>query len=183
MPHVSCTVCGHRERENIDAALRKGSPPLRELALQVGLTHSALWRHKQHLNPVKGAVVKDIPAEISKLRAAQTRAKRKGDTAAVLSISREIRAWLAMEAKAESAAAPGGRQEQELTRGEAVAMAKAVIESELNAPDVSSWLKELFERTRVTEIPTVATSSRDNSHVVKPERLGSNQMVESEDES
>src|SRR5579862_10054918 len=116
MPHQKCTVCNHPEREAIDEALRRGSPSLRELAKQTGLHHAALFRHKRHGVPVKGKVVSNIKAEIAKLRAAQTAAKRRRDTNAVLAISREIRAWMVLEGKTANVIATDAGNVDELSR-------------------------------------------------------------------
>ncbi len=146
MPRQTCTVCRHEQRDAIDEALRRGEPSLRELARQVGLTHAALFRHKQHGVPVKGKAVSNIKAEIAKLRAAQTAAKRRRDTNAVLAISREIRNWMVLEGKQGNAIASERVNAEQLSPGEALSMARAIIESQLHDPEVQSWLHALIER-------------------------------------
>lgn len=44
----TCSVCGHQDRAAIDAALVSGAP-LRDIALQNGVGHMALQRHKEHI--------------------------------------------------------------------------------------------------------------------------------------
>lgn len=55
-----CTVCDHRERDKIDAALVSGAP-LRDIAGRHGVSKSALERHK-------GA---HLPSHLAKARAAE----------------------------------------------------------------------------------------------------------------
>ena len=55
-----CTVCDHRERDKIDAALVSGAP-LRDIAGRHGVSKSALERHK-------GA---HLPPHLAKARAAE----------------------------------------------------------------------------------------------------------------
>ncbi len=175
MPRLECTVCRHPDREAIDEALRKGSPPMRELAKQSGLSLTAVFRHKQHIAPAKGAAVKDIAAEIVKLRRAQANAKRKRDTAAVLSISREIRAWLSLEAKAESVAVLSNPEEHGvMTRAEAVETAKTIIEAELSTggEEIISWFCGLLERAGSTFPATVGVTDQAKSMTTRDELFG-----------
>jgi hypothetical protein len=44
-----CTACKHPKRPEIDAALVAGTPSLRNIAEQVGLSTPALFRHKAHI--------------------------------------------------------------------------------------------------------------------------------------
>ena len=169
MPHQACTVCAHEQRPAIDEALGRGQPSLRELAKQVGVTHSALWRHRQHGVPGKPKVVTDIKAEITKLRAAQTAAKRRRDTNAVLAISREIRNWMTLESKNQAASRSDSGNSEELPRSEALAMAKTIIEADLadGGLETKVWLVGLMARlnesngqeTRLSEV----TSSADET--------------------
>lgn len=58
----TCSVCSHRDRHAIDAALVAGTPSLRELGAQYGLGPTALYRHQQgHLPPhlVKAAAAEE----------------------------------------------------------------------------------------------------------------------------
>jgi hypothetical protein len=121
---------------------------MRELAKQSGLSLTAIFRHKQHIASANGAPIRDIASEIVKLRNAQARAKRKGDTSAVLSISREIRAWLALEAKSENVIAGKMEETQEMSRDEAVRTAVLLIEAELarGTQEVISWVLAVAER-------------------------------------
>jgi hypothetical protein len=131
----------------------EGSPSMRAIAKQTGLKHAAIWRHKQHGAPTKPKVFKNITAEIKKLRQAQTAAKKRKDTNAALAISREIRAWMALEAKAESVATPDGPKAEELPRIEALNLAMAIIESELPSPDVVAWIEQLHARLGHIVVP------------------------------
>jgi hypothetical protein len=150
MPHATCTVCKHEQRAAIDQALSDGSPSIRELASQTGLHRSAILRHKQHTAPDKLPAHSEIPKEIAKLRKAQMAAKKRRDTGAVLAISREIRAWMLMKARTRTIRSNDGEKDQELSRSEALALAKAIVESELRSPEVLSWVLELAERVRAT---------------------------------
>jgi hypothetical protein len=146
MPRIRCSVCRSEHKDAIDAALASGSPPMRELARQTGLSHASIFRHKQHGIPAKPKTVSNIKAEIGKLRAAQTRAIRRRDTNGALAISREIRNWMALEAKTRSAVPSDHAKHENLSRGEALALAKAIIESELTDPDVRQWIIAIAER-------------------------------------
>jgi hypothetical protein len=150
MPRQSCSVCAHPALADIDQSLSTGSPSLRDLAAQCGLSKAALFRHKQHAKVAKGSSVKNIPEEIRKLRIMLAKAKRKGDTSAALSISREIRAWLAFEAKTQSVMPKDSAASEELSLRDALALAKGLIESQAGDPDVQMWLKALLERVRAT---------------------------------
>jgi hypothetical protein len=119
---------------------------MRELAAQCGLSKAALFRHKQHAKVAKGTSVKNIPEEIRKLRIMLAKAKRKGDTNAALSISREMRAWLALESKTQSVVPLDGAAVDEMPLRDAVAIAKIVIESQFDDPDIQSWLRSLMEK-------------------------------------
>lgn len=149
MPRQTCTVCAHQERSAIDAAITRGSPPLREIAKQCGLSLTAVFRHKQHMVVAKASTMKNIPEEIRKLRIMLAKAKRKGDTSGALSISREIRAWLTLEAKSQDVTASDSGNAEELSRSEALALAKAIIEGQLEDPDVVAWLTGLMERVSI----------------------------------
>ena len=46
---MSCTVCRHPKRQEIDQALAAGSAPLTALSQEHGLSTSSLHRHKAHL--------------------------------------------------------------------------------------------------------------------------------------
>jgi hypothetical protein len=149
MPRQTCTVCKHEQRPGIEAAITKGSPPLRELAKQCGLSLTAVFRHKQHMVVAKGSTMKNIPEEIRKLRIMLAKAKRKGDTSSALSISREIRAWLAFEAKTQSVMPQDGAIADEMPLRDAVAIAKSVIESQVADPEIQTWLRSLVEQVPV----------------------------------
>jgi hypothetical protein len=152
MPRQTCSVCKHPERADIEKAITSGTPSLRDLAQQCGLGLTSLFRHKQHMAVAKDSSMKNIPEEIRKLRIMLAKAKRKGDTSSALSISREIRAWLAFEAKTRPI-----HQDKTITDEipvrDAVALAKSVIESQLDDPDVQAWLAGLTERVSGAPVP------------------------------
>src|SRR5437879_6127712 len=104
----ACRICGGNSREQVDAALAAGRS-VREVGRSFGFSKSAVARHRQKCKPGSPANVTPVPAgnddivvEIARLRRAQANARRKGDTTAVLSISREIRAWVSMQTRAET---------------------------------------------------------------------------------
>jgi hypothetical protein len=151
MPHHSCTVCQHPDVAAIDAALRQGTPPMRELAKRTGLSLTAVFRHKQHAKATKGPTLNNIPEEIRKLKIMLAAAKRKKDTTAALSISREIRAWVMLDAKTQPFSAPGSDADAaEMPLSEALATARVLIEVEVDAgsADTIAWLYALAERAR-----------------------------------
>ena len=153
MPHRECSACQHADRVRIDAALRKGSPPLRTLAGQVGIAKSILHRHHGHIDGgetrTNTGQIERIDAEIAKLNRAQTRARKRRDGAGALGIARELRHWFTLRERAEALEISAKPQEQsQLTRSEAVAIARSLIESEVatNASDTIQWLCELAAR-------------------------------------
>lgn len=184
MPLQECTVCKHPDVEALNEVLRSGSQTFRALAIQTGLTAASLYRHKQHVAPAKGHALKDIGAEIMKLRHAQARAKRKGNTNEALAISREIRAWLALEAKADAAAAAAGkrREESTLSRAEALQAAMAIVEAQLAAGDknVFEWLTGVFERAVATFSATGAGAATDKAIPISSRHLVHDQNQEEE---
>ncbi len=123
---------------------------MRDLAKQCGLSLTAVYRHKQHMAVGKGSSNKNIPEEIRKLRIMLAKAKHKGDTSSALSISREIRAWLAFEAKTQSVIPGDGGSADELSLRDALALAKGLIESQAGDPDVRMWLEALLELMRAS---------------------------------
>jgi hypothetical protein len=150
MPRAKCSVCRHPDLNTIDDALRTGSATMRELAERSGLSLPALDRHKQKHLISKGRPVKNIGEEIRRLRIMLAKVRKKGDTNAALAISREIRSWMVFEGKTANVIPSGSGNVEELSRSEALSMAKAIIESQLHDPDVRSWLIELTDRMRTT---------------------------------
>ncbi len=162
MPRQTCTVCAHKDRESIDQALREGRPSIREIAKQSRLTSAAVFRHKQHTFPDKLPSNEEIPKEITKLRHAQAAAKRRRDTDAVLAISREIRAWMLLKAKTKSVLPRDRDKPEELSRSEALTLAKQIIEGQLDDPSVVSWLEESLSRAGQTQRePVNATKAQE----------------------
>ena len=148
MPHPACTVCASPLRQEIDDALKAGSPSIRELARQTGIHHASIWRHSQHGVPGKPKTVSNIKMEIAKLRQAQTAAKRRRDTNAVIKLSREIRSWMQLEAKTRVVTPSEPASTEELSPTQARALAQAVIEAQLTDADVRQWILGLAERVR-----------------------------------
>jgi hypothetical protein len=150
MPHQQCLVCASPLRAEIDKALQDGQPSLRELSRQVGISYQAIWRHSQHGVPGKPKTVSNIKTEISKLRCAQTAAKRRRDSKAVVALSKEIRAWTQLEAKTRNVVPVEPEKAKEPTRSEALTMAKAIIEMELQSQEIAVWIQDLAERLKET---------------------------------
>ena len=144
MARQTCTVCAHPHLAAIDESLRNGTPSLRDLAAQCGLSKAALFRHKQHAKVAKDLTTKNIPEEIRKLKIMLNSAKRRRDTHAALSVSREIRAWMMLEAKTKPIRAKESGLADELSVGDALILAKAMIESQLQDPEVRGWLRSLI---------------------------------------
>jgi hypothetical protein len=150
----SCTICGGNSRAAIDLALA-GGQSVRQVAAQFGSSKSAIARHRQKckpapvgaiaLVPAQSAANEEIAQEIHKLRLAQRAAKRKHDTTGMLAISRELRAWLGLQAKSEITVLGRPAAEQPVTRAEAIQMSKVLIEAELKAsnPEIVEWLREI----------------------------------------
>jgi hypothetical protein len=170
MPHQTCIVCRHPELAAIENALKAGAS-VRVVAKQFGVSHSVVHTHRHHDKGVKSR--KDvnsferIDAEIRKLRHAETAAKKRKDGALALSISKELRSWFTLRVKAEAIAGAVGesQQPQQISRAEAVATAKAIIEAEATSgvSDVVVWLRELLER-----IHQGNKSEQDQVPVVEP---------------
>lgn len=155
MPHQSCTVCRHPQRESIDLALRTNSGSLRVLAGRFGVSKTALDRHHHHADHKRDRKnteqIAGIDAEIGKLIRAQNRAKRKRDNVGALAIARELRAWYVLKAKAAAVvSASQPEQTQEISHAEALGLAKAIIEAEATAgsSEIVAWLQGLCERVR-----------------------------------
>ena len=88
MPRT-CTICGHPERETIDAALVAGEP-YRDIAAQYGTTPSALSRHKRDHLPASVAQAQeahevargdDLLAQLAALRTDAARIGAKAEKA------------------------------------------------------------------------------------------------------
>jgi hypothetical protein len=152
MPKKRCSVCNHSQVEAIDAALKSGES-VRKTAARFGLSPTAISRHENHGKHAEARIntgqIAHIDEEIKKLTRAQNRAKKKRDTNQVLAIARELRNWFVLKQKAELALitthgeTPNGA---EISPRDALALAKSVIESQLDDPEVQSWLTGLMER-------------------------------------
>jgi hypothetical protein len=146
MARQKCSVCVHPDLAAIEASIASGTPSLRDLAVQCGLSKAALFRHKQHAKVAKGSAAKNLSEEIRKLRIMLAKAKRKGDTSSALSISREIRAWMMLEAKTRPVVSQDRAVGDEIPLRDALGIAKSLIESQLADPDIQAWLRSLTER-------------------------------------
>jgi hypothetical protein len=154
MPHQRCGACDHDEHEAIDAALESGAS-MRKVADRFGLAVTTIFLHTHHdddkKKPVNIGVLKRIDKEIAMLKAAQTKAKRSKNNGLALNLSKEIRNWFTLRVKAVTAEAIAGAQSQEsdheaITAQEALALARSVIESQLDSDEVRSWLRSLLDR-------------------------------------
>jgi transposase-like protein len=164
MPHLRCSVCRHPERQAIDAALKAGES-LRKLAKRFGVSYQTVHRHlheeDRDKTRIKTGQIARIDEEIKKLIRAQNRAKKKRDSAGALAIARELRNWFVLRQKAEVVACAASQVETNttMTRGEALAVAQGLIESEVSAgsQEIIVWLRGLLERAdagkRTEEVP------------------------------
>jgi transposase-like protein len=159
LPHRPCTVCSHSEVNAINAALKAGES-VRKAAKRFGVSPAAIDRHKHHdeysrrrqarVNP---GHISHIDDEIKKLIRERNRAKKRRDAAGTVAIARELRNWFILKQKAEIASigpADANVKGEELSRSEALALAKAIIDGEAHDPEVLSWLETLLERARAT---------------------------------
>jgi len=131
--HGVCSVCGHAERDAIDAAIVQGVS-LAKIGKQYGLTESSLRRHKrnhprrdmQRLEPDTSDIMDDQSERLGWLQAelakqfqrtlAEVRAAEKsGSSAAIQGAHREhrqtlaaIAKWTETQTRLEIAARPGG---------------------------------------------------------------------------
>jgi hypothetical protein len=153
MPHQSCTVCSHKNIQEINLALRKGSPTLRALAVQTGLSKTALIRHKRHIDHpeprIKGNEIDAIDQQIARLQRAQRRAQRSRTRHVMVSIAKELRAWISLKSKVQGQSAMQLGEiapEPAISPRDALALAEAVIEMNLagdQRPHVLQWLDGL----------------------------------------
>jgi hypothetical protein len=154
MPKPRCSICRHPQLTEINAAL-KGGTSVRKAAARFGLSTAAIGRHRLEDERAKTRVnigdLAHIDEEIQKLKRAQNRAKRKRDGSLVLQIAKELRNWFVLRSRAEVAeigVASAANKEDQLTPGEALALARSVVESQLGEPEVRAWVLALAERLR-----------------------------------
>jgi transposase-like protein len=140
----------------IDSLLLSGGS-IRAVARRFGLSHAAVHRHQNHARHAKKSIntgeIARINAEIRKLHLAQTNARKRRDNELALQIAKELRNWFVLKRKAELArvgTASESTKDEQLLPGEALALAKAVIESQLSDPIVLEWLLQLVERIQGT---------------------------------
>jgi hypothetical protein len=155
MPHQRSTVFVHPERLAIEQALDSGES-VRAVAERFNLKPTSVHRYKNRERNAKARIntgeITRIDREINKLIRAQNRAKRKRNTTESLAIARELRSWFALRAKAEVIASAAHTEQATLSRGEALALAQGVIESEVNAggKEITAWLLALADRVRAS---------------------------------
>jgi hypothetical protein len=169
MPHARCSVCLHSDLEAIDA----DRGPVRVVARRFGLSPAAVDRHRHHGGHAKARInsgqIEHIDAEIKKLIRAQNRAKKKRDGAGALAIARELRNWFVLRSKAEiaaigSASEQSGKDGEQLSPAEALALARVVIEGQIADPEVCAWILALAERLRPPDaVPGEEIASVDGS--------------------
>jgi hypothetical protein len=159
MPKKRCSVCNHPQVEAIDTALA-GGDSVRKTAARFGLSPTAVSRHENHNKHAEDRIntgqIAHIDEEIRKLTRAQNKAKKKRDTNQVLAIARELRNWFVLRQKAELAliTTPGEKSNgTDLSAHDALALAKAVVESQLDDPEVQAWLAGLTERVSGAPVP------------------------------
>ena len=159
MPKQTCSICTHHQFTAIDTMLKAGES-LGKTAKRFGLTKAAVHRHVHHADNKQRRQdaqnpghIAHIDAEIKKLIQQRDKARSRRDGKGVAAISRELRNWFILRQKAELASiamahdTPSGA---ELPMKDAIAIAKAVIESQLADPEVRTWLEGLLERVRAT---------------------------------
>jgi predicted DNA-binding transcriptional regulator AlpA len=163
MPRADCTVCKHKDVALIDQTLKAGES-IRKTAKRFGLSNAAIFRHMNHGEHAKSRInigqIAHIDEEIKKLIRAQNRAKRKRNTSEVLAISRELRNWFVIRTKAEIvsiATKPDTTESAEVPQHELIALARALIESQLQDPDVQRWLLGLVERIQAVPVSDAET--------------------------
>jgi transposase len=156
MPHPRSTVSKHPDRLSIEAALVSGES-IRSVAARFNLSSAAVNRYKNRERYAQTRIntgeIARIDREINKLIRAQNLAKRKRNTSDALAIARELRNWFGLRAKAEvMASAVQTEQDSTLSRSEALALARGLIESEVDADgkEIIAWLRALVERVRAT---------------------------------
>jgi predicted transcriptional regulator len=165
MPNQRCSVCIHPQLAAIEAGLKSGLS-VRESARRFGLSPAAIDRHVHHDARAKSRVnieqIAHIDEQIKKLTRAQNAAKKRRDNASALAIARELRSWFVLKGKAQAVVNAAQTQQPEpITRAEAIGVAKAIIESEVNAgaAETIEWLRGLTDRVqRKSEVESVAAA-------------------------
>jgi transposase-like protein len=155
MPHQGCSICQHPDLASIEAALNAGDS-VREVAKRFVVSPAAVHRHQHHgdraRNRINTGEMERINAEIRKLHLAQTNARKRRDNELALQIARELRNWFILKRKAELATLPIASENtaEGLSPADALQLAKSVIESRIDDPDVRAWLVGLVERIPAT---------------------------------
>jgi hypothetical protein len=154
VPRQQCTVCLHADLPAIEAAL-KSAASVRAVAGRFGLSKTAVDRHRNHgkheRDRINTGEIDRIDREIAKLHRAENRAKRRRDNAGALQIAKELRSWFTLRVKAEAiSGAREVQQTQQMTHGEAVAMARTIVEAEVTSGSAETieWLRGLLERVQ-----------------------------------
>ena len=86
MPRM-CSICGHPQRLQIDAALRAGQP-LRHIAKHYGTSPTALFRHKQADQPGQQVPAAPVARQVAVLSPFERLRAIQGETAAILQEAR-----------------------------------------------------------------------------------------------
>jgi hypothetical protein len=171
MPHQTCSICRHEQREAIDLALRKGSPPLRTLADRHAVSKTSLLRHKGHLDPsatrMNTAEIDAVDYEIRRIQRALRKAQRSRTRPLVVNLSRELRAWITLRGKLGVMQPEKIASEPSVSPREALVIAQSVIEMNLagdQRQQVLDWLNGLAERFRPPDAtPAEQSGSADGS--------------------
>lgn len=159
MPHRTCTICGHQQREAIDLALRTNSCPLRALAVRHGVSKTSLLRHKSHIDGAAPRMdtteIDAVDNEIRRIQRALRKAQRSRTRDLMVNLSRELRSWITLKAKVQGAMQPDkSAPETAVSPRDALQMAMAIIEAAASGDQrkqVCEWLNSLQERLRPAE--------------------------------
>jgi transposase-like protein len=176
MPRQQCSVCRHPQLQAIDAALASRTS-VRAIAKQFGVSPAAVDRHHHHEDHAKNRInteeIVRIDKEIRKLHFAQTAARKRRDNTVALQIARELRNWHTLRVKASAVSQAKTTQSEQLSRSEAIALAEALIESEVTAgnPEVIAWLSAVLERVQHMN------KSEVNAHHTEPKPTSEDESV------
>ena len=154
MPHPGCKVCSHADAAAIEDAIQKGAT-VRAVAKRFGMSPAAVHRHVHHEDHAKTRMdtreTERIDKEIRRLHHAQTAARKRRDRTMELAIAKELRSWFTLRVKAEVIASVGqAEQSEQISRVEAVGMARLIIETEVNVAngEIIDWLRALLDRVQ-----------------------------------
>jgi hypothetical protein len=174
VPHQSCSICRHEQREAIDFALRTNACSLRVLAGQFGASKTALGRHRHHLDGKKDRAntkqIAQIDDEIRRLKRAQTAARKRRDNPAFVRLSGELRQWHMLKSKLAGSMLPEkDAPVVPISEHDAPAMAIAIIEMNLaedQRQQVCEWLNGVVERLRPADaVPAGPNEPLENGDI------------------